>query len=336
MRDLLSHYCQLDLPESVVFGLGAGLDSLYFDEPAQSPPIMLLGRGVSMEQDLATTLGIDYREEIETNDEAAWQQVRQEIIEGRPTMLAGDIYYLDYRKFKVHFPGHRFVLAGFDDEQQCVFIGDRTEAELQTCSMQAVALSRNSPAGMSSYNLWGKFHSGEVRHSLEQACEASLRITVQRMLGEDTSQQKLIEAQRPEGQGVVASGLAGLSLFRQHMSGWDGREMDTALAGYLVNTIVNFGTGGGLFRNLFADYLNWAHLKRSDLVDAHCVDLAKRTALHWNTIATTATLLREGGQCCGHTNLAAATEAWQNIDSGLANVEATERELFERIAKQVL
>ena len=49
MRNLLNHYCDLDLPEAVVFGLGAGLDSVFFTIPGVKPPFMLFGRGASME-----------------------------------------------------------------------------------------------------------------------------------------------------------------------------------------------------------------------------------------------------------------------------------------------
>mgnify|MGYP000053005846 CR=1 FL=1 len=318
MRDLLQHYCQLSLPESVVFGLGAGLDTLYFDEPNQRPAIMLLGRGVTMEQDLATTLGIDYREQVELSDELAWQQVRQEIIEGRPTMLAGDIYYLDYRKFKVHFPGHRFVLVGFDDEKQCVYIGDRTDVEAQACSLAAVKLSRNSPVGMSSHNLWGKFNSGAVSNSLEEACERSLRITAQRMVGDDRSQLDLLGGMRGSGGGFLASGLAGLTLFQQHIAGWDDRDNDASLAAYLVNTIVNFGTGGGLFRNLFAQYLVWAGDLRPDLIKAKDIDLAQSSADSWNLIAT----LASKGQ---HVD-------WDSVDRQLEAVLQAETQLFEQLA----
>ena len=110
MRNLIYHYCSLELEEGVIFGLGAGLDTVFFDYEAQDPPFMLFGRGSSMEADLADTLGLDYAEQIETDDDKAWEEVREEVIAGRPTMLSGDILYLDYREYKVHFPAHRFVL----------------------------------------------------------------------------------------------------------------------------------------------------------------------------------------------------------------------------------
>ena len=72
MRNLIYHYCGLDLPEGVVFGLGAGLDAVYFEYPNASPPFMAFGRGSTMESDLAQTLGIDYTEQVQADDDKAW------------------------------------------------------------------------------------------------------------------------------------------------------------------------------------------------------------------------------------------------------------------------
>jgi len=91
------------------------------------PKIGVFGRTGSMEYDVGRALGIDYREQPEADDEAAWQIVREEVLAGRPTMLSGDILYLDYREYKVHFPAHRFVLLGFDDESEKAFIAELCE-----------------------------------------------------------------------------------------------------------------------------------------------------------------------------------------------------------------
>ena len=69
MRGLLQHYCALELPEAAVFGLGAGLASIYLSGPGLDPKGMLVGRTLTMEQDLAGFLGIDYREQPEPDDD---------------------------------------------------------------------------------------------------------------------------------------------------------------------------------------------------------------------------------------------------------------------------
>lgn len=325
MRDLIRHYCALDLPEHVVFGLGAGLDAMYFPLPGNTPPFMFVGRGVSMEQDLAFTLGLDYQEITQADNDIAWQEARQEIIDGRPTMLAGDIFYLDYRKFKVHFPGHRFVLVGFDDEEEQVYIADRTECEPQICSLQGVRDIRNSPVGISSHNLWGKFHSGEVRHSLEEACELALRITAARMLGEDRSQIEMLGAQAG-GSDFVAGGLAALVLFRAQLKSMPERSNDTSLAKSLVDNIVNFGTGGGFFRVMFAEFMQWSKSQRPDVVNEDMVLAASLAATQWTEIANIASTLSTD---------ASDLQAWTAVDSLLLQVENTERRMFETLAEQL-
>jgi len=89
---------------------------VYLSGPGLDPGAVLFGRTMTMEKDLGAHLGVDYRERPEPDDEKAWLVVREEVLAGRPTMLSGDILYLDYRDYKVHFPGHRFVLVGFDDD----------------------------------------------------------------------------------------------------------------------------------------------------------------------------------------------------------------------------
>ena len=145
MRNLVYHYCGLELDEGVVFGLGSGLDAMYFSYPAASPPFMFFGRGGSMEVDFAENLGLDYTEQVQPDNDLAWQEVREEVLAGRPTMLSGDILYLDYREYKVHFPAHRFVLLGFDEEKGETYIADRLRPETETCSMGALRTSRNPP-----------------------------------------------------------------------------------------------------------------------------------------------------------------------------------------------
>ncbi len=327
MRNLIYHYCRLDLDEAVVFGLGAGLDTVFFTADPVNPPFMLFGRGSSMEADLADTLGIDYSEIIDPDDDAAWQAVRQEIIAGRPTMLSGDIYYLDYRQFKVHFPAHRFVLLGFDDEREEVYVADRTDVETQTCSMAAVGLSRNPPDSVSTHNLWGKFHSATVRHSLPEACGRALGKTVERMQGLDTSQRDLMAAAQGTMGSVLAVGLEGLETFREQMQLWPERQNAADHARYVDSAIVKFGTGGGFFRDHFHAFMAWAKVQRPDLVTAADVTLAGRAADAWNGLSPTMQQL---------TSDAGDASLWQQADRQVQAILELERALFGRLADRVL
>jgi len=284
MRNLIYHYCNLDLPEGVVFGLGAGIDTVYFAYEKAQPPFMFFGRGSSMETDVAHNLGIDYREQTVSDDDTAWDNVKTEVLNGKPTMLSGDIFYLDYREYKVHFPGHRFILLGFNEDAEEVYIADRINTHAETCSMGALRLSRSADAGISSHNLWGKFHSSHANNSLPEACGLALKMSVERMQGIDQSQRDLMQA-AAGGKTRCATGLDGLRAMQQDFPQWQGLPDAVDRITYIDNAIVKFGTGGGFFRDHYARFMEWSRKQRPDLVSDDCVALANTTATQWNALS---------------------------------------------------
>lgn len=325
MRNLIYHYCGLDLEEGVVFGLGAGLDAVFFSYENAQPPYMFFGRGSTMETDLARTLGLDYAEQMQPDDDQAWEEVKQEVLDGRPTMLSGDIFYLDYREFKVHFPAHRFILLGFDDEKQEVYIADRVNDYPETCSMAALRTSRNPKGVISTYNQWGKFSSGNVKNELADACGIALGITVQRMQGIDHSQRDLMAAASGNNGSCVA-GLKGINTLMQQMEYWPHRENAASYAQYLDSAIVKFGTGGGFFRNHFAVFMQWARGQRPDLVSADSVVLAQQAADQWNALSPTMKAL---------SNDASDLPTWAQAREQLEDIYHTEYTLFGQLGDTV-
>lgn len=287
MRGLLHHYCGLDLPEPAVFGLGSGAASVYLSGPGLDPSSMLFGRTIAMEQDLAANLELDYRERPEDDDEEAWQIVREEVLAGRPTMLSGDILYLDYREFKVHFPGHRFVLLGFDDEIQKAYIADRIRPEPEACSYGALITSRNPPEGMSTHNLWGRFHDTVVGRELVDAAQHAISRCAEGML---------IDADPNHGQagglgsmtsaGVkVVTGVRAVRAFAEDVQDWSTRKDATWVAGYNASCIEKFGNGGGNFRRLYSGFLSWARDLDPRLVPESAPGLALEAADTWTAVS---------------------------------------------------
>jgi hypothetical protein len=320
MRGLLEHYCGLELPEAVVFGLGAGLDCGYLSGPGMDPAAVVFGRTASMEVDVARSLGVDYREQPEDDDALAWEVVREEVLAGRPTMLSGDILYLDYREYKVHFPGHRFVLLGFDDDIQKAYIADRINVAPEACSYGSLFTSRNPPEGISTHNLWGKFHGTEVAHSLEEACRIAIDLCVRRMLGEESSFSADFAG---EGDTRAVTGIAGIRQLAEDLPSWEGREDSAWLASYNSRSIEKFGNGGGNFRRLYAGFLTWARELDAGLVDSEAPGLATRAADGWTALAAMLWATTEEG---------APSSLWREAASQAAAIADTEAELFDRLA----
>ena len=280
MRGLLKHYCALELPEPAVFGLSAGLECAYVESAVMDPGVAVFGRTAGLEANLGRILEIDYREQPDPDDAHAWQVVREEVLAGRPTMLSGDILYLDYREFKVHFPAHRFVLLGFDDAIEKAFLADRIRPVPEACSYGALMKSRNPPEGISTRNLWGKFHGTDVGRSLTDAARLAVRECAQRMLGQGR------EGAADFMQGAnVGLGIAAIRRFADALPGWGQRPDARWVASFNARCIEKFGNGGGNFRRLYAGFLAWARTLDAALVPADAPALATRAADCWTRIS---------------------------------------------------
>jgi len=321
MRGLLKHYCGLELPEPAVFGLAAGLECACFESEAMDPAVAVFGRTASLEMDLGRILGVDYREQPDPDDAHAWQVVREEVLAGRPTMLSGDILYLDYREYKVHFPAHRFVLLGFDDVAEKAFIADRIRPVPEACSYGALMKSRNPPEGLSTHNLWGRFHGTEVGRSLRDAARLAIAECAQRMLGRDPVGDGAFTSLGPA---KVALGVAGIRRFAESLPTWAEREDATWVASFNARCIEKFGNGGGNFRRLYAGFLEWARALDPKLVPAEAPALALRAAGGWTAISERLAEASAEG---------ATRTPWQQAAALASEVAATEQALFERLAE---
>ncbi len=322
MRGLLNHYCSLDLPEPVIFGLSGGLSSIVIEMPGLQPGIMVSGRTMNLETDLTDVLQVDYCEQRDPDDDHAWQVVREEVLAGRPTMLSGDILYLDYREYKVHFPGHRFVLLGFDDEIEKAYLADRINVEPELCSYGALRTSRNpKDFPMTTENLWGRFHGNEVGRSLRDAVAVSIERTVKAMFEPDTTPPEGAEASSSATSATL--GLEAVERLAQELPGWAKRDDAVAVAGYNASCIEKFGNGGGCFRRLYAGFLEWAHAEYPDLVPEGMAELTVEAADGWTALSTE--LYHASKEDAPPARFdAAAREA--------AKVAKLERQLFDRLA----
>jgi hypothetical protein len=321
-RNLLYHYCGLELSESVIFGLGAGIESMFIKANGFDPAISIFGRSISMEADALGALGIDYREQPELDNRKAWEDVRNEVIAGHPTMLTGDIFFLDYRNYKVRFPAHRFVLLGFDDEQQIAYVGDRVDPAPQACSYRALAESRNPATGITTFNLWGKFLNTTVKNSFEEAAVQALKTSTSRMIGADTSQADLLKSVTGDDV-VIITGIDGLSEFSKDLILWHEREDAARLASYNSQCIEKFGTGGGNFRKLYTGFLEWTVQLIPDIVNTSHVKLADKSAQNWTSLADLLQTASEDPD---------STDIWQCASDKVMEIRDIEAELFASLS----
>ena len=325
MRNLIRHYCGLELSEAAVFGLGSGVHFMLVESGLYDPGVLMFGRSATMEVDLADALGLDYTEQTEADDRKAWQVVREEVLANRPTMLSGDALYLDYRDFKVHFPAHRFVLVGFDDASRKAFVADRIDEAAQPCAYDALASSRNPKDFISTCNLWGKFHSGRVGRALPDAWALAITRAAERMIAGGGN-----DAGVPEGAAATATtGIAGLTRLAERLPEFLARPAGQALARYGAGCIESFGTGGGNFRLMYATFLQEACASGYAGVQAADVDAMRESARLWTTLADRLRAFAGGGAV----QAGEAGDAGEAAAAVVVQIRDSERRLFERLAR---
>src|SRR3954471_15103952 len=106
----------LDLPEELVFGLGAGLGfSLWSGDTALTPPQagrFFVGRSATFERDLCEALGAALEQEHFATAEQALQRIEELGAQGRLPLAYADLAELPYLGARGHWYGHLIAVAG--------------------------------------------------------------------------------------------------------------------------------------------------------------------------------------------------------------------------------
>lgn len=267
------------LSEGAVFGLGGGIGCLYLVVPQIDPPIYLVGRTADLERDVCSHLGIslDFRQTDDPKE--GWELLRAELDAGRPTMVWADIKHLDYLRVRMHNTMHDIVVCGYDDEAGVAWVADNDRDEIQRCSLESLARARDSRAfpAPNRHATW-LMRWPTALPRVADTVRAAVRRTVENMSGAGTP---LLEGV----QGAV--GLDGIDLFASDYRQWPerfGDRLAAALDGLYV-FIVKAGTGGAMFRSLYAEFLDDAARWLSDEALASAAATYHSLAERWRRLA---------------------------------------------------
>lgn len=285
LRDLLAFH-RLDygagpLSEGAAFGLGGGLGFLYLDVPQLRPPVYLVGRTASLEEDIARHLGIglDIRE---TDDPAeGWAWVRDAVDAGQPPLILADIQELEYLRVRMHNTRHSIVIVDHDEDAGLVWIADNDREELQACSMASLAAARASTGfpGPNHHRVY-VYDWPQALPDPRDATRAAVTSAVANMrVGGD-----------PLAGLPGSTGLAGVEAFAAAYARWPGtfgEDLAGALKGLWV-FIVKAGTGGAMFRSLHADFLRDLGAVLGDAGLAEAAARYDALAAAWVALAQTA------------------------------------------------
>lgn len=261
--------------EGLLFGLGAGLDVLFFPRAQRDFPFYLGGRRPGFEDAVLARVGGHCWRRAEPDDAAAWEYVRGRLDAGEPVPLVADCQKLSYLRTRASMPQHVIVLAGYTEAHALVADNDRPT--LVECTLESLREARRSRG----------FPLPAMNVTLELTWPAALP-PLGSLVGPALREQaRWFRA--PSGPAIELLGgrhfaFEALGHFEALVAQWRAQEPENgnAVAATLWLSIEKAGTGGGLFRRLYRDFLaesaEAAPTEPLRAAHAHYEDLAARWA----------------------------------------------------------
>lgn len=232
-----------EMSEAMAFGLGRGAHFFYLRIDGPRPTRALYGRSLSLEYDACRALGASYEEEREPYGGRTWERLRAHLDSGRAPIAACDVGRLPYYGTSGSFNGHRLVVAG--EQDGCALVADTHFPDLLSLPVAQLvhAMESDAPPILSMEATW-MLVGPPARLPDPAAALKAARETGARFLEDESG----------------FSGASGLRAFIEDLPSWATlpRPEKILRAGY--HFIERRGTGGGMFRRLFANFLREAGL----------------------------------------------------------------------------
>lgn len=230
----------IDLSEPMLFGLGEGLGFVYWD--AKNMDFPFLGgrtKPAAITRSLADRLGLSLRLEETTSLRKAWRTVAAAVDAGRPVGLQLDCYHLDYFTTRVHFGGHFVAMYGYDDTH-AYLIDTAQQGGAVTTTLNSLQRARSERGSMTARNLSYTITGPATWPDLGDAIRAAIRANAHAFLNPP----------------IANLGHRGIGKAATHVAKWLTRSSDPARDLPLAGTLMERGgTGGGLFRAMYRDFL---------------------------------------------------------------------------------
>ncbi|ACL66083.1 conserved hypothetical protein [Anaeromyxobacter dehalogenans 2CP-1] len=263
------------LSEPMAFGLGAGLGFYYLSAPELSPSHLFVGRSAHLERAACEVLGVSAVERGADDPAAAWEGARAALERGLAPILSTDLAELPYWHSRTRFGGHRVVLAGHDPARGIAWLADTDRPGLEAVPLDALARARASiaPPFGTGGNPWLEVDAPAPPRPLGEAVREALRRQAREMLLD------------PDG----FAGVSAVERFAAELPDWPARatgEADRAWCfRYAWQVIEKRGTGGGMFRALYARFLREAEAAVPGLAALGLAERMDALAAGWSALA---------------------------------------------------
>jgi hypothetical protein len=268
---------EIHLSEPLVFGLGSGLSFAYWR--TKQMPTPFLGGRIKPDRltvNITESLGLRLTVRETSSDKRAREQLLRQLDSGTVVGLKLDRYHLDYSTDEYRFAAHYVACVGYEDDRFALV--ETRPLGLRWASGESLARARGARGPMSSRNLSFTIARPDgPLPDLGEVARRSISTTAESFLNPPISN----------------LGFKGMHKAADLMPGWidDLGSPEEALV-EIATIMEEGGTGGGLFRTLWADFLAEA----ADLTGAgefrDVSDAYRVVSRKWTEVAD---LLREAG-----------------------------------------
>lgn len=272
-------YHGLHLSEEMLFGLGGGIGFIYWYMKLMPAPFIgtRYGKGIEPLINTCKRIGAEGTIAATSSAEKGYEELKKELRKGEPAFVFVDMPYLPYLVIPeaAHFGGHTVVVFGIDEQANKVYISDRCRKPV-TVSIEELKKARSSkfpPFAPKNKLLKVKYPSRIG--SLEKGTKASIRECCTNML-------------KPPIKNI---GLVGIQKWAGLVPKWPKQFEGLALIGCLFNVFLYIeisGTGGGGFRNMYADFLGEASSILREPALKEVAKMFSDSGRLWSEIATAA------------------------------------------------
>lgn len=276
------------LSEPMVFGLGQGLSFIYWLTKRMDVP--LLGGRVKPDlitANLASALGLDLRIRETASEKRALDDLVSQLDAGSLVGLKLDRYFLDYSSDEHHFAAHYVACTGYDADSFALV--DTVEFGQRATSRASLAKARSFKGPMSSRNMSFTIHRGAAeRPPVKDLIAPAVRATADAFLAPP----------------IGNIGFPGVQKTSRVMVDWlDSLASPAEALSRIGSGMEHGGTGGGLFRTMWARFLDEAAQLTGDGGYQQCAvryyDISKK----WTEVAA---LIKEAGSSLSRATLVRA------------------------------
>lgn len=321
-------YCGYPLSEEMMFGLASGLSFLYLNQSA-SPMVNGRTKVFDFEKKLADRLNISIQCKSGTDYKKISQLSKDMIDRNNPILIYVDMPYLSYLGLNQnsHFGGHAVVLFGYDNDLEQFWISDRDNHDYPI----------RTPLGeiAEDYHLVSYREMEQARSSAHRPFPAKNKYLLIDFQGYRQVDKKILMQAIAENCDTMLNppakllGINGILKFSAEILKWEKFSPDKLKLSGTTNYFQiskDGGTGGGIFRKMYGDFL----LEASAILDNEKIAMTGtkflEAAAQWDEIAEDLWQLSLSG------NIALL----QKMSKGIMDIYHQEKNLYQSLQKEIM